>query len=196
MAASAVPAACSATCRVVPRSRRVGPPGHNDDAQPGSIMAIQRFGGALNLNVHFHAVYLDGAFVPQSNGALRFLETLPPSADELETLLATIKTRVTRLARRRALADLDPEDLRTLLLPGMGELYSDGVVNRGAWRVRTHHPRAFTRRKAHDRGFDLDAHVTVRPGARAELERMVRYILRPPLKEERLTLQPEGVLLP
>ena len=180
------------------RARSVGPPGQHDDAQTGSIMAIQRFGGALNLNVHFHAVYLDGAFVTQSNGSLRFLEALPPTADELETLLATIKARVTRLARRRGLADLDADAAGTLLLPGMGELYSDGVVNRGAWRVRTHDPRdpsAFARRKAHDQGFDLDAHIAVRAGARAELERMVRYILRPPLKEKRLTLHADSVVL-
>ncbi|MCA9579417.1 MAG: transposase, partial [Myxococcales bacterium] len=180
------------------RARRVGPPGHNDDAQSGSIMAIQRFGGALNLNVHFHAVYLDGAFVERSDGTLRFLEALPPTASELEALVADIKARVTRLVQQRGLAEPENDHARTLLLPGMGELYSDGVLNRGAWRVRTHDPRgpnAFMRRKAHEEGFDLDAHVTVRPGARAELERLVRYILRPPLKEERLTLHADSVVL-
>ena len=102
------------------------------------------------------------------------------------------------MAQKRGLADPDPDRASTLLLPGMGELYSDGVVNRGAWRVRNHDPRdpnAVKRRKAHDQGFDLDAHITVRAGARAELERMVRYILRPPLKEKRLTLAPDGVVL-
>jgi hypothetical protein len=180
------------------RARRMGPPGQHDDAQPGSIMAIQRFGGALNLNVHFHAVYLDGTFVPQSDGTLRFLEARPPTVDELEALVADIKAQVTRLAQQRGLADPDPDSAATLLLPGMGELYSDGVINRGAWRVRTHDPRdpsAFQRRKAHDQGFDLDAHVTVGAGARVELERMVRYILRPPLKETRLRLQADSVLL-
>jgi len=180
------------------RAQRTGPPGHHDDAQPGSIMAIQRFGGALNLNIHFHAVYLDGAFVPQSDGTLRFLEALPPSPEELETLLAIIKSRVTRLAKKRGLADPDPDRANTLLLPGMGDLYSDGVTNRGAWRVRNQDPRdpnAFKRRKAYDQGFDLDAHITVGAGARVELERMVRYILRPPLKEKRLSLTPDGVLL-
>ena len=179
------------------RARSVGPRGHHDVAHPGSIMAIQRFGGALNLNVHFHAVYMDGAFVERSDGSLRFLEALAPSADELETLLATIKTRVTHLAHSRGLAEVDADDA-ALLLPGMGEVYSDGVINRGAWRVRTNDPRnpnAFNRRKAHDQGFDLDAHITVGAGARAELERMVRYILRPPLKEQRLTLETQSVLL-
>jgi len=42
------------------RAARVGPPGHHDSARPGCVMAIQRCGGALNLNVHFHALYTDG----------------------------------------------------------------------------------------------------------------------------------------
>jgi len=33
------------------RAQHTGPPGHHDDAHPGSIMAIQRFGGALNLKL-------------------------------------------------------------------------------------------------------------------------------------------------
>ena len=28
----------------------------------GGVIVIQRFGGALNLNVHFHALVLDGVF--------------------------------------------------------------------------------------------------------------------------------------
>ena len=161
-------------------------------------MAIQRFGGALNLNVHFHAVYLDGAFVERGDGTLRFLEALPPTVEELETLVADIKTRVTSLAQERGLAEPDTDRMSTLLLPGMGELYSDGVRNRGVWRVRTNDPRdkgAYARRHAHDQGFDLDAHVVVSAGARTELERLVRYILRPPLKETRLTLNADGVVL-
>jgi transcription initiation factor TFIIIB Brf1 subunit/transcription initiation factor TFIIB len=28
----------------------------------GAITVVQRFGGALNLNVHFHSLYTDGVF--------------------------------------------------------------------------------------------------------------------------------------
>lgn len=30
------------------------------NAQTGGILVIQRLGGSLNLNVHFHAIFLDG----------------------------------------------------------------------------------------------------------------------------------------
>jgi len=55
--------------------------------------------------------------------------------------------------------------------------------------------RTFALRKAHEDGFDLDAHVSVSAGARQELERLVRYILRPPLKEARLSVNADGVEL-
>src|SRR5476649_2191094 len=32
-------------------------------ARTGAVTLIQRFGGALNLNVHFHILFLDGVYV-------------------------------------------------------------------------------------------------------------------------------------
>jgi Putative transposase len=34
----------------------------------GSVTVIQRFGGGLNLNVHFHTLLLDGVFVEGQEG--------------------------------------------------------------------------------------------------------------------------------
>jgi hypothetical protein len=31
--------------------------------EPGAVTAVQRFGGALNLNIHFHSLVLDGVYV-------------------------------------------------------------------------------------------------------------------------------------
>jgi ribosomal protein S27E len=33
---------------------------HHDTAQTGAVTLIQRFGSALNLNIHFHMLFLDG----------------------------------------------------------------------------------------------------------------------------------------
>jgi hypothetical protein len=35
----------------------------------GAVTLIQRFGGALNLNVHFHMLFLDGAYTTTPWGA-------------------------------------------------------------------------------------------------------------------------------
>ena len=33
------------------------------EAHTGAVTLIQRFGGALNLNIHFHRIFLDGIYV-------------------------------------------------------------------------------------------------------------------------------------
>jgi len=43
-------------------------------SQTGAVTLIQRFGGAVNLNVHFHMLFLDGVFVGNT-----FKETYVPS---------------------------------------------------------------------------------------------------------------------
>ena len=67
---------------------------------------IQRFGAALNLNVHGHALVLDGVHV-EDGGILRFHEAMPPTDDEMDRLLETIDRRVHRLLARRGVLD-DP----------------------------------------------------------------------------------------
>jgi hypothetical protein len=44
--------------------------GHGSKLRPVSL--IQRFGSALNLNIHFHVLFLDGVYVDHSNGTARF----------------------------------------------------------------------------------------------------------------------------
>jgi hypothetical protein len=40
--------------------------------QPGSVTFIQHFGGAINLNVHFHCVFLEGVYFDRTDScALR-----------------------------------------------------------------------------------------------------------------------------
>jgi hypothetical protein len=50
------------------RARRRGVAG----GQTGAVVIVQRFGGALNLNVHLHALVLDGVFAPDGEGGVRF----------------------------------------------------------------------------------------------------------------------------
>jgi len=40
--------------------------------QCGAVTFVQRFGDALNLNVHFHSLVLDGVYAPGPGGAPRF----------------------------------------------------------------------------------------------------------------------------
>jgi hypothetical protein len=66
----------------------------------GSVTAVQRFVGGLNLNVHFHTLALDGVFVRSPAGRLAFHAAWGPSDAEVAEVLTTIRRRVGRLLRR------------------------------------------------------------------------------------------------
>src|SRR5262249_30562278 len=70
--------------------------------QGGAVTVIQRFGGALNTNVHFHSLVLDGVFTrPLATAAPVFQALPPPTDDEIAEVLGQLPRRVRRLLRRR-----------------------------------------------------------------------------------------------
>ena len=75
------------------------------DGRGGAVVIIQRFGAALNVNVHSHALVLDGVFAEDGAGGLRFHPAPAPTDDEMDQVLATIERRVRRLLARRGLDD-------------------------------------------------------------------------------------------
>ncbi len=77
--------------------------------QCGAVTFIQRFGSALNLNVHFHTLVLDGAYTyPLGQGqAPRFLPLPPANADEVARVLAGTARRIRRSLEERAGDDED-----------------------------------------------------------------------------------------
>ncbi len=84
------------------------------DGRSGAVTVIQRFGGGLQLNVHFHTLLLDGVFAEGEDGSLDFHAAEPPSDEEVARLLATIYRRVQRLLARRGLDVDDPPDVDPL----------------------------------------------------------------------------------
>jgi ribosomal protein S27E len=80
------------------RARRAG----IADGRSGTVTVVQRFGSGLELNVHFHALGLDGVFAASADGTLRFLRLPPPADADVARLVATIARRIERLVVRRA----------------------------------------------------------------------------------------------
>ena len=66
------------------------------DGATGAVTLIQRFGSALNLNIHFHILFLDGVYVYRDNRPPRFKRVKAPAKDELEDLVQLISRRVGR----------------------------------------------------------------------------------------------------
>jgi hypothetical protein len=54
-------------------------------ALTGAVTLIQRFGSPLNLNVHFHMLFLDGVYAENKYGKTRFQQLIAPSQQELGT---------------------------------------------------------------------------------------------------------------
>ena len=69
---------------------------------------MQRFGSALNLNLHFHVVHLDGLFDRGADDALRFFQHTPTTED-IESLVVEIGLSCERWRARRGVAG-DDED--------------------------------------------------------------------------------------
>jgi len=70
----------------------------------GAVTFVQRFGGLVNLNVHFHLVVPDGVFVEAGEG-LRFeMLPVPTNADVLAILDRIMRRIARRLANEAATA--------------------------------------------------------------------------------------------
>ena len=55
-------------------------------AETGAVTLIQRFGSALNLNIHFQILFLDGVYVTADGGPF-FRRVKPPTSAEMEKLI-------------------------------------------------------------------------------------------------------------
>ena len=73
------------------------------DGRSGAVTIVQRFGSALNLNVHLHALVLDGVFAKDGD-AVRFHPCPPLVAADVDEVLATMEAYVGSLL---AHGDLD-----------------------------------------------------------------------------------------
>ena len=180
------------------------------DGRSGTVTAIQRFGGGVQLNVHFHTLLLEGVFAAAPDGTTRFHPAPPPTDREVACLLATIRTRILRLLRRRGVLAADgTEDVEADPLavdaPVLAQLSAAAVRGRSAFGDRAgtpvlrvgqapHAPSVWTvgPRHAYLERFDLHADRDVRADDRLGLERLCRYLLRPPLAQERLSRLADG----
>jgi hypothetical protein len=177
--------------------------------QCGAVTFIQRFGSALNLNLHFHTLALDGVYTDDGgHGATpRFLPLRPPDDNAVARVLAGTARRLQRIVAKRAAEDEDAlardEPLLAVLAAASLRGRSASGSNAGErWRrlgdrvepeTGNDDPEASPRIPQHD-GLSLHAAVAVPARDRRRLERLCRYVARPPLANERLEEHPDGRL--
>ena len=181
-----------------------------DGAQTGFVTFIQRFGSKLNLNVHLHLLALDGAYTFE-HGKVHFHRARAPYPGELEVLLDTLIRRITRTLVRAGVLVEDSEqpfldvalDSPLAQLSGAAVRYLIAVgpqAGRATMRLQEHAARDDTPAPskpftvARD-GFSLNCAVACEAHERAKLERICRYMARPPIAEERLSVDGDGLVV-
>ena len=165
----------------------------------GSVTVIQRFGSALNLNVHFHALVIDGVYdVDSRTGRLRFHRAKGIRTEDVERLILRISERCERWLSRQGEGDSsEDQDSALPFLHGASVMGKAALGKRGGRRVRrvqtfAGRDHALPSKCASCMGYSLHAAVMIPRRDRAGLERLCRYIARPPLAQERLEEVSEG----
>ena len=179
-----------------------------EDGRGGAVAVVQRFGAALNLNVHIHALVLDGVFAPDGSGGVSF-RAHDRQDDEVDPVLVTIQRRIDALLIRRGVPDgregFDAPDRWAEDAPTLAGLAAASVrgvaaldpragapVRRWGDTIEAPDPPPLGRWHARQQGFDLHAGIVVPAGSRDRLERLCRYALRPAVGQDRLQLTPDG----
>jgi hypothetical protein len=182
-------------------------------AQTGAVTLIQHFGSALNVNIHFHMLFLDGVYTRGTKRRpMRFLKVKSPTQPELTRLTHTIARRVGRYLERRGLIerdtgniflkqeglDVSDEDPTNQLL-GSSATYRIAVGPQQGRKVFTlqtlpdlETDSPFSSLVGEVAGFSLHAGVAIKANERAKLERLCRYITRPAVSTKRLSLTRNG----
>jgi ribosomal protein S27E len=177
----------------------------------GAVTLIQRFGSALNLNIHFHMIFLDGVYVLTEGATPVFRHVPAPTGAELQDLVQQIATRIGKVLEQRSLIERDMENA-WLATHGEGGPLDDLIGHSITYRIAVG-PRAgqklFTlqtvpargeeseqqgdgRGAANVGGFSLHAGLDIQPHQREKLERLCRYVSRPPIAAARMALTSSG----
>jgi hypothetical protein len=164
----------------------------------------------LNLNIHFHMLFLDGVYIAGTKGAsARFYRVNEPSSSELTQLVHTLARRIGRYLERQGWLERDAEN-DYLALDGADDdplsvLQSHSITNRIAlgpqagrkvFSLQTLPPididETHSAAVGQVAGFNLHDGVAARADQRRKLERLCRYIARPAVSEQSLSLTAQG----
>jgi Putative transposase len=161
----------------------------------------------LNLHCHFHLVALDGVFVRDAEGRLRFHPAAAPTAQDLDAMTARTARRVIAWLRKHGHLDDRQLEARSNEPAAQAALDACAAIAMGRGNVTTMPRDSAEEDFAHgageelpDRpvlvverdGFNLHAGVCFAAGDDLGRGRLLRCAARPPLSLERLRRLPGG----
>lgn len=182
------------------------------DPKPGAISFTQRFGSALNLNIHAHILCPDGVY-SQIGDELRFKNLQAISDDEVANLIERIAHAVMRYLKKHGYLDQDGEilqnpeadslfqDHQSLALATQSSIMGRIAFGPGAGKQVTkigsgfgyleEIPLAKGKRCYSVNGFSLHANTSTNSLQRDKLKRLIEYIARGPLSNDRIEITPD-----
>lgn len=178
--------------------------------QGGAVTVVQRVSADLRLNPHLHSVFLDGVFAPDSDGELVFHALPSLSNGQVADVMQAVRIRVLRyLARQgviddtRALSVVDSDFAeREPALAALASASVSGLMPAGPER-RQRVPvelrgepglAVVSALSVVELGFSLHANTVARADDDAGREALVKYVLRPPIAQERVKLLSDGLV--
>ncbi len=169
------------------------------ELKTGSVTFIQRFGSALNLNVHFHTLFADGVFIKLADGEYAFEVLNEIEPNDLQQLTERIKLKVNKILAK---LDLDQSQLEfsdnteDQLLNQISKASIGNKVQRyGEFKSSNVDSLHLDPYSFNNEGFSLNAKVVISGCDTKKLEKLVRYMSRGPVATKRLTeFYPNGLL--
>ena len=187
--------------------------------QPESVTFLQRFGGSLNLNLHYHVIASEGVLFDRIDQGLkpRLLKGKPPSDADVAEVVQNISRRVIRTLRRLGdlgagmdvpvatgydpLLDTEPELARTMAASvkqriAFGERAGEKVrrINSG-FGYAGERPALTGLRCASVNDFSLPANTEIPAHRRDQLECLMRSTARGAVSFARLEQDAHGDLI-
>jgi len=183
--------------------------GYANKCEIALVTVIQRFGGSINLNPHFHMLWVDGVYDVSTDEA-KFQEAIPPTDEEIRSLTETLSKRILKYLKKKGYPidderDNTHDDNDETFFDVQAASVSSTIAlgERSGQKVRRlglvtpgnfEGARIDGERCASYKGFSLHANVSTKAFEREKLERLVRYIARPPVAMDRLHQRPDGLI--
>ena len=157
-------------------------------------------------------IALDGVYTVGKSGKAKFHRVKAPNQTELRTLLDSVIKRVVRRFEKEGLLIPDPEqpwldldchepmdNVSAASTETSDRRYRIAIGPHSGSRTLTLHDPSFIRTDkpaktltADRDGFSLNAAVSCQPYQRDRLERLCRYVTRPAICKDRLTVRADG----
>ncbi|MBI2440409.1 MAG: transposase [Lentisphaerae bacterium] len=189
--------------------------GEKSRIETGAVTLIQRFGGSINLNVHFHMLVMEGGYVIGEEEP-RWVNLPPPTDEDVRAVVKSLSLRIIRYLTRKGYFEKSEDALRAghdsfaekepVLATCMAASVTSqiGLGPRTGQKVRRlgtmeqcYHEEAQLNgsRCATLGGFSLHANTACGPKDRDHLEQLLRYVARPAIAMDRLSRRHDGLLV-